>query len=351
VNKNYINLINNQIWEDNLKKIILVMCITVLFFSFGCTKKNKINMYKDNELKIAVEYTNHAASYYYAKENNYFEEKGLKIENTNIYVSGVNLAAAFSKGEFDIGYMCVVPAITAYANAGVPIKIIAGTHKNGYGLVVNKEKIKELKDLEKDNIIISNGRKGTTTDFLMMVLVEKENLDSNKILKNTVRMNATKQIMALKNGQVDAVFVPEHFATLASNFKGMEMLVKSNDIWKDMQGSVLVATNTLIKEKPKIIEKIKKINRLSIESMGKNPEKTGEIIAESLNINQSIAKKETKNPGAEIEVTSLIAEESMKNLRVTTDIDELEIQRIIDQMYSFGYIKEKFNAKEIMIKN
>jgi len=337
--------------EENLKKIILITLIFVLQFAIGCSKTEKMDTDKENKIKIAVEYTNHAASYYYAKEENFFEKEGLEIENTNIYVSGVNLAAAFSQGGFDVGYMCVVPAITAYANADVPIKIISGTHKNGYGLVVNKGKIKELKDLEKDNITISNGRKGTTTDFLMMILIEKENLDSNKILENTVRMNATKQIMALKNGQVDAVFVPEHFATLASNFKGMEMLAKSNDIWEDMQGSVLVATNNLIKEKPKIIEKLKKINRLSIELMKKNPEKTGEIIAESLNINQSIAKEETKNPEAEIYVTPLIAEESMKNLRVTTDINEAEIQRIIDKMYSLGYIKEKFNAKEIIIEN
>lgn len=334
-----------------MKKVILVMCITVLFFSFGCTKNNKTNMHKDNELKIAVEYTNHAASYYYAKDNNYFEEEGLKIENANIYVSGVNLAAAFSQGEFDVGYMCVVPAISAYANAGIPIKIISGTHKNGYGLVVNKEKIKKLEDLEKEDKIIANGRKGTVTDFLMMILIEKEDLDEKKILENTVRMNATKQIMALKNGQVDAIFVPEHFATLASSFEGMQMLSKSDKIWKDMQGSVLVARDSLIKEQPDVIEKLKKINKKSIDNMSKNPQKTAEIISEALNINQTIAKEETKNPEAEIEVTSLIAEESMKNLRVTTEIDAQEIQKIIDKMYSLGYIKEKFNVNEIMIEN
>jgi len=334
-----------------LKKLILLTCIIGLLFTFGCTKTKKANIDKDNAIKIAVEYTNHAATYYYAKSNNFFEEESLLIENTNIYVSGVNLAAAFSQGEFDVGYMCVVPAISAYANAGVPIKIISGTHKNGYGLVVNKEKIEKLKDLENKNITIANGRKGTTTDFLMMILIEKENLNSNKILNNTVRMNATKQIMALRNGQVDAIFVPEHFATLASQFQGMEMLVKSDDIWKDMQGSVLVATDNLIKEQPDIIKKLKRINKKSVDSIGKNPKKTAEIISEVLNINQTIAKEETKNPEADIEVTSLIAEESMKKLRVTTNIDVEEIQKIIDEMYYLGYIKEKFNVNEIMLLN
>ena len=50
------------------------------------------------------------------------------------------LAAALGR-EIQVAYLSI-PAINAYANAKVPIKIVTGTHKYGYGLVVDSNKIK-----------------------------------------------------------------------------------------------------------------------------------------------------------------------------------------------------------------
>ncbi|WP_353852683.1 ABC transporter substrate-binding protein [Dehalobacter restrictus] len=336
------------------KKLIVYLVIgSLLLLMVGCsqtqtgtstqdTKKDEIN------LNVAVEYTDHAAAFYYAQGKNLFPDAGININDVKVYASGVGVAAAFTKGGFDVSYMCLVPAIFTYANGGVPIKIIAGTHKNGYALVVNSAKIKELKDLEKSGIKIANGPQGTSTDFLQKLLIEKENLDAEKITANTVRMNAAKQLMALRNGKVDAVFVPEHFATLAASFPGMKMLLKSADIWPDMQGSVLVVTEDLLKNQPEAVEKLKEINKKSIRLMNDNPQDAAEIVAQNLNINQTMVKEETQSPEANLEVTPEIAAASMSNLKMTPDISVEEVQAVIDKMYAMGYLTKTFDAKEIM---
>ncbi len=299
-------------------------------------------------LNVAVEYTDHAAAFYYAQGKNLFQEAGIKINDVKVYASGVGVAAAFTKGGFDASYMCLVPAIFTYANGGVPIKIISGTHKNGYGLVVNGTKIKEISDLERVGIKTANGPQGTTTDFLQILLIEKENLNPERIMANTVRMNAAKQLMALRNGKVDAVFVPEHFAALAASYPGMRMLLKSADIWPDMQGSVLVVTDALLKNQPGTVEKLKEINLKSMRLMNENPQETAAIVAQNLNINQAMVKEETQSPEANLEVTPELAAESISNLKMTPDINIKEVQSVIDKMYALGYLTKSFAAEEIM---
>lgn len=350
-----------------ISKVSSIFKITTLFLSIlviiagivltGCSQitaqKESVSTQnatseKDVILDVAVEYTDHAAAFYYAQGKNLFSGTGIKVNDVKVYASGVGVAAAFTKGGFDVSYMCLVPAIFTYANGDVPIKIIAGTHKNGYGLVVNSTKIQELSDLEKSGIKIANGPEGTTTDFLQKLLIEKENMDSEKIMSNTVRMNAAKQLMALRNGKVDAIFVPEHFATLAASFPGMKMLMKSTDIWPDMQGSVLVVTEGLLKNQPKTVEKLKEINKKSIQFMNENPQDAAEITAQILNINQTMVKEETQSPEANLEVTPEIAATSMNNLKMTQEISVEEVQAVIDKMYAMGYLLKSFNAKEIM---
>lgn len=336
-----------------IKKLVVYIilgCFCILMS--GCSQtQTQIPNEEIININTAVEYTDHAAVFYFAQGKGFFQETGVNINDVKVYASGVGVAAAFTKGGFDVSYMCLIPAIFTYANGGVPIKIIGGTHKNGYGLVVNSSKIKDLHDLEKKGIKIANGPKGTSTDFLQMVLMEKENLNSEKVLGNTVRMNASKQLMALQSGKVDAVFVPEHFATMAASFPGMKMLVKSNDIWPDMQGSVIVVTENLLKTQPETVAKLKEINKKSIEMMNNNLQEAAAIVAENLNINQAMVKEETKSPEANLEVTPELVAASMANIKSTPDISEQDVQAFIDKMYDLGYIEKSFDAKEIMAVN
>jgi len=334
-----------------VKKLVLSIIFGAFFLLVSGCNQTQTPQAADTNVNVAVEYTDHAAAFYFSQGKNLFKEAGININDIKVYASGVGVAAAFTKGGFDVSYMCLIPAIYTYANGGVPIKIIAGTHKNGYGLIVNTNKIKDLRDLEKSGIKIANGPKGTSTDFLQMFLIEKENLNSGKVLANTVRMNAAKQLMALRNGKVDAIFVPEHFAAMAASFPGMKMLVNSSDIWPDMQGSVLVVTENLLEKQPEVVKKLKEINKRSIGLMNENPQEAAAIVAQNLNINQSMVKEETQSMETNLEVTPELVARSMANLKSTPEINIQDVQAVIDKMYALGYIAKSFDAKEIMAVN
>ena len=323
-----------------LKKIILVIVLVVVSASANEGEKK--------DLSFAVEYTSHATSFYYAEAKDMFKENGINAKNVKVYVSGVGVATAFVKENFDVAYMCLVPAITTYANGGVPIKIIAGTHKDGYGIVVNSLKIKTIQDLGREGVKIGVGPKGTVTSFIQDVFIEKVGFDKEKVQKNFVKMNASKQIMALRAGLIDAVILPEHFATLASKMEGMKLLIKSKDLWKDLQGSVIVVSDKMLKTDPKTIEKIKNINRQAINEINKDNQEASIIVAKNLNIYQERIKTQTKSPSIDLAVTPQIAKGSIENLILTDEISEKSVQEVIDKMVQYGFIKKSFDAKEIL---
>ena len=193
---------------------------------------------------MAVEFNAHSACAYISQDKGWYEHEGLKLTAYESYATGMALAAALARGDIEVAYICLVPAINAYANAGVPIKIVAGTHKYGYGLVVNPDKIKTVKDLEKPGIRLGCIREGGAVDVLMRKTIDKYNLDEDKVLANVQRMDPSKQVLAIKMGQLDAAFLPEQWATMTEEF-GFSMLLTSQDIWPEMQGSVLVVKQEL----------------------------------------------------------------------------------------------------------
>jgi NitT/TauT family transport system substrate-binding protein len=190
------------------------------------------------------------------------------------------LAAALARGDIQVAYMCLVPAIAVYANARVPIRIVAGTHKYGYGLVVDPGRIKDVHDLENPAIRIGCVRKGGSADLLMRKTVDIYHLDETRILKNIRRMNPPKQVLALRTGQIDAAFLPEQWATMAEE-SGLRMLLTSRDIWPNMQGSILVIKEDLLQDHPEPVKRLVKLTRKSTKWINRNKDSASAIVADS----------------------------------------------------------------------
>jgi len=87
----------------------------------GCTKQ------EEPPIGMAVEFMDHAAAAYIAQDKGWFEKEGLYLSTYESYVTGMALASGLPRGDIQVAYMCLVPAIKAYANAKVGIKVIAGT--------------------------------------------------------------------------------------------------------------------------------------------------------------------------------------------------------------------------------
>lgn len=298
-------------------------------------------------VKIAVEFTNHAACAYVALDKGWMEDEALK-PTIYPYVTGMSLAAALGRGDIQAAYLCLLPAINAYANAQVPLKIVAGTHKHGYGLVVNPYKVKEIKDLEKPGIRIGCVRAGGPADAILMKSIERYDLDPEAVLSRIQRMDPARQIMSIKMGRLDAAFVPEHWPALAEDL-GFEMLITSRDVWPCMQGSVLVVKQELIKDHPEIVKKLVKVTCKATRWIKQNPHAASSVMVRQLQATTG----ELFHPGVDedlmkFDITPDMMRKSMNRMEYSMNIDPKIIQEMIDYTALKGNIRAEFDAADML---
>jgi len=327
-----------------MKKVYILFLLGLLIFSsFGeCASPKTV------PIGMAVEFMDHAACAYISQDKGWFEEEGLNLTAYESYVTGMALASALARGDIQVAYMCLIPAINVYANAKVSIKIVAGTHKYGYGLVVNPDKIKSVKDLEEPGIRLGCVREGGAVDVLLHKTIDRYNLDEEKILNNIQRMNPPKQVLAIKTGQLDAAFLPEQWATMTEDL-GFKMLVMSQEIWPEMQGSVLVVKEELIRDHPEAVEKLAKISQKATNWINQHPQEAAEIVARQLQEAEgNLFPLEITAIATKTELTPEVLLRSMNRLEYTTDIDPAVVQEVIDYVTQLGYIRSSFKAEDIL---
>lgn len=302
---------------------------------------------EDFPINIAVEFTDHATSAYVARHKGWFEEEGIKPTFYS-YITGMALASALGRGDIQAAYICLLPAITSYANAKVPIKVVAGLHRHGYGLAVNPSKIKTIADLEKPEIRIGCNKIGGPADAIIHKTIEKYSLDRDKILNKIQRMNPATQILAIRMGKLDAFFNCEHWPAMAEE-AGFKMLLTSQDVWPGMQGSVLIVREELIKNHPEVVRKLVKITGRSIEWMEKNPKGAASIMSKQLQITGDKSSPSDVPEGAgRLKVTPETVQRSMARIEHSFTLDPAEVQRSIDFARNHGYIKNDFKANDIL---
>jgi len=335
-----------------LKRVSVISVLAFLFSLFGLSLDSesgeKTRHTPTKEIGMAVEFMDHAACAYVARDKGWFAEEGLTLSAYESFVTGMALAAALARGDIQVAYICLVPAINAYANAKVPLKIIAGTHRYGYGLVVNSEKIQLIQDLEKPGIRIGCVREGGAVDVLLHKVIDKYGLDEAVVLRRIKRMNPPKQVLAIKMGQLDAAFLPEQWATMAEDF-GFRMLLTGRDVWPGMQGSVLAVKEELMRDDPEIARKLVKVTQKATDLVNERPIEAATIMARQMSVTgEQIFPLKATEVAAKLEITPQVLLRSMARLDYTTRISPSTVQQAIDYIHHLGYIKKAFKAEDIL---
>ena len=319
-----------------LLALFLIGTLMIILTGGNCIYKND-----EKTIGIAVEFNNHAACAYIAHEKGWFDEEGLDLVPVfQIYESGAAIAAAFARGDIQIGYMGLTAAIMTY-DRGVPVKVVAGVHKYGYGLVARPE-LKEMEDLHGKTIGCL--REGTVTDLLLNLMIDKYQLKNVTIL----RMSPSEEVIALITGRLDAAFLPEQHATVAE-FQGFPVLIKSQDLWPGMQGDVLVVRTELIKSNPNLVKRIVRVTQKATTWINEHRDETAEIMAGQLQVageKNFLAKEAELNMS--LEITPEVISRSMDRIEYATNINPVVVQDTIDYMVKLGYIKEGIKAADIL---
>ena len=323
--------------------LVIVLLVFVSVFIVGeCVSKERTT------ISMAVEFVDHAACAHIARNQGWFETEGLKVTTFENYITGMALATALGRGDINAAYICLIPAICAYANGKVPLKVVAGTHKYGYGLLVDPEKVKSVKDLENPDIRLACAREGSPIDACMHKMIDKYQFDKNKILSKIQRMPPPKVLLALKMGQLDAGFCCEQFPTMGEEL-GFKELLMAQDLWPEMQGSVLIVTDDLIRDHPDMVRKLVKVTQRGTRYIHEHPEDAATIVAGELTVaGKKIFPLKLEKVVAGLEITP---EAILKSLTIkmecSTSVDPAMVQEEIDYLAKLGYIKS-FAAEDIL---
>jgi len=300
-------------------------------------------------LRVAVEFVDHAASAHIAREKGWYEEAGLEIKPFDNYLTGMALAAALSRGDIDAAYICLIPAITAYANGGVGIKAVCGTHRYGYGLLVNPEKVKTVADLLRPDVRVACSREGSPTDAVMNKAIELYRLDGRKLKKKVRRMTSPAALLLLEAGRIDAAFLCEQYPTLGER-RGFKELLNARDLWPGMQGSVLVVKDKLLRENPEEVRRLVEATEKGIEFINRHPGQASRIVARALTV--AGGKVFPLSAGRIAGRLEIRPEDIKRSLAVkminTPKLGLNSIQEEIDYLFKLGYIKKRFKAEEIV---
>jgi len=324
------------------KLIILLLLGLIVPFHTGCTSKEEASV------RMAVEFNDHAACAHIAQSKGWFEAIGLNIDTFNNYTTGTALASALSRGDVNVAYICLIPAINARANGKVPIKVVAGTHKYGYGVLVDPDKVKTVKDFEKPQIRIGCPNEGSVLDVLLYKMIQNYQLDEDEIMNKVRRMSPAKILMALKTGQLDVGFLPEQFTSMGEEL-GFRELLSAHDLWPEMQGSVLVIHEDLIRDHPDIVQKLVDVTRQGTRYINEQPEHAAKIMVNKLAITEDEnipLDVENTTIGLDISRSALLKSITGK-MEYSIDIDPEMVQAEINYLAELGYIK-KFDAKDIL---
>ena len=296
-----------------------------LFFGIRCANGSGSALKQIRVPRLAVEYNTHAACFYLAKENGWFEEAGMELTYFESHQTGWGVAAALARGDIKGAYLCLAPALLIH-NLGVPIKILTATHVHGYGIVVNP-RIQHPGELHGKTLGCM--REGLPPDLLFHRVKEKFGL--KKITLK--RMEPSKQVMALISGNVDGACLPEHYVSIAES-KGFPVLIKSQDVWPGMPGSVLAVRSDWFKSDD--IEIFRGLYKLT------------QRATQTLN-DQGRKNENAEMIGKILEIPSQVASRSMARLEYRTDLEAAAVQEMIDDMTNLGYLKKGIRAEDLFI--
>lgn len=293
--------------------ILIGMALSLM----GCSQQKQTNV------GLGVEFNTHATPVWIALNDGALERAGINVSKVFKFRTGLELAAAMARGDVDVGWACLGPALLII-DKGIPVKIVGKVHNHGYAIVVNPNKIKDVGDLN-GSTVYSPG-KGSPCYLLLLKIEDKYGIRCKKAFMTPMNI-----LSALVSGQIDAAALPEHYASVAEE-RGLRVLVRSQDIWPNMPGSFIVVREELLKKDPELVKKLIEITDDGIEKIKENPDLAAKVDSKELGISENTAMK------------------SISRLEWNTSINSTKIQEYIDFMYQHGILHKKLDATEIIEK-
>jgi NitT/TauT family transport system substrate-binding protein len=273
---------------------------------------------------------------YVAWEKGYFEEEGLKVEGQVAQSGGVSQTLVES-GSVEMGWTAVVPLSQAYVKGFDFAFIGAGgffdtTNRGAAGILVKKDSpIQSVKELANKKIAINALQ--SVNHLAVLTIADFHGVDI-KTLK-FVEVPMPSQPPALKEGAVDACHNVQPFIA-ASEREGITRLLYGGFYPPEIAPRAMISSwfakkSTLEKNKEKLTRFLKAVTKAT-EFINKNPDQLPAIVAKYTKLDPNLLVK-------------------MAQPKFYTTVNKKDIQVSIDLCAKYGFIKNGFDAKEIVATN
>jgi NitT/TauT family transport system substrate-binding protein len=314
-------------------KVLMVFCIGLILalFTTGSALAKELLPMKVSYIPIMD-----CQQLYVGWEKGYFEEEGLKVEG-QVAQGGSVSQTLVESGSVELGWTAVVPLSQAYLKGFDFTFIAAGAffgtaNRNAAGILVKKDSpIQSVKELAGKTIAINALQ--SVNHLAVLAIADFHGVDIKGL--KFVEIPMPSQAPALKEGAVDACHNVQPFIA-ASEAEGTTRLLYGGFYPPEIAERAMIAAwfakkSSLEKNKDKMTRFLKAINKAT-DFINKNPDQMPAIVAKYTKLDVNLLKKVTPP-------------------KFYTKVNKKDIQVSIDLCAKYGFIKNGFDAKEIVATN
>lgn len=213
------------------------------------------------------------------------KRNGLEAE-WRLFPTGPEMIKAFARGELDVGYIGLPPAMIGI-DKGLAIRCVAGGHMEGT-VFAAKKGFKTLKELESVEETLSQFRgkaigtpsKGSIHDVIIRNLLDKHGFQRDINIKNF--QWADQIIEAMQDSEVDGGVGTPPLAVLASQLLEAKVILPPHTMWPHNPSYGIVATVEMITSFANTLEDLLELHEEACNLIRRQPQEAAEIAAKTL---------------------------------------------------------------------
>jgi NitT/TauT family transport system substrate-binding protein len=223
-------------------------CMMVVLLSLGSQARGQSPLV----VRVGILTSTTDTPLFIADKKGYFRDEGLSVDFLT-FDSGANMIAPLGTGQLDVGGGALSVGLYNAVARGVDVRVVAdlGSDPPGYGLspfivradLVKTGRYKTLKDIK--GLTIAGNSPQSSGAVMMDKLVKKAGLTPQDI--KTAYLAYPEQVVALKNGSVDAAISLEPFATEAVEAGYAVKIMGDDGFYPNQEISVIMYGGSFIK--------------------------------------------------------------------------------------------------------
>ncbi|MDL4774733.1 MULTISPECIES: ABC transporter substrate-binding protein [Thermomonosporaceae] len=310
----------------------LTAALALSLAACGGGEEKSANGLEKSEITVGVMPITEGAAVQIAISKGFFKAEGLKVKIKTV-TGAAEALPQLKGGSLDIAHGGHVGIIQAAADGLYKLRIVAEASamtKNLNGVLVAKDSpIKSPKDLAGKKI--GTNAAGNQNSLLLRATLEPYGVQIDE-KKDVVVAPFPAQEQLLKTDKAQAIIVPEPFVTQIQQSIGARILTDfSSGPTKDFPITGFASTEEFAKKNPKTIAAFQR----------------GLVKAQALATDRAVLQeampKFTKMDPKLVSVISMNA--------YPTSTSATRLQRVADVMKQFGYLKQPFDVKSIVLEN